>query len=156
TEAIIERAWQVAPSVQRLELSTNFTDIKAGQSLLVLGEGYLREQWIPIEVNKEVLTVERPASQHYPPGQIVNLLGPVGNALPWISGNRRLLLIAHDTPPTPLLMLAGQAVKAGASVAMVLLGDAANYPFAGIPAAVEVLVGNTDGTWADRDETILW
>jgi hypothetical protein len=39
---------------------------------------------------------------------------------------------------------------------LVLLGTAAEYPFAGIPAAVEVMNGTEQGTWPNEASMISW
>lgn len=157
TEAIIERVWRIAPDVQRLELRTDeaLRHLEAGQSLLAAGSSYLREQWLPVEVGQNTLTVERPMTSTYAPGQTVSLLGPVGNKFPW-NHQKRLLLIAYDTYPTPLLMLAHKALRQNAAVAFILLGKARDYPVAGMPAAVEVIPGHDTAVWPDRDATLLW
>lgn len=160
TEAIIERAWQVAPGVQRIELSVDqsLAQIAPGQSVLAMVSHtwipYLREKWIPVEAEPGLLVVERITDAHYAPGQIVSLIGPVGTPLPWISGGQHLLLIAQDTVPTSLLYLARKAVETASEVALVLLGEATHYPYAGIPPAVEVITGEHD--WPDQDETLRW
>jgi Iron-sulfur cluster binding domain of dihydroorotate dehydrogenase B len=164
TEAIIERVWQVSPQIQRLELTveTSLAQLVAGQSLLVQpkenqSDPYLREHWIPVDLQEGQLIIERSAESHYSPGQVVSVLGPIGQGMPWVGGgNKHLLLVALDTPPTPLLMLAAAAAHQTAEVALVLLGKAVDYPFAGIPSAVEVINGNEDYTWRDQAATVNW
>lgn len=159
TEAIIERVWRVAPDIQRLELRVDdaLRHLEAGQSLLATGASYLREQWLPVEVRQNSLIVERRMDSNYTPGQTTSLLGPIGNAFPWIAGQQKhLLLIAYDTYPTPLLLLADKALKQSASVALVLLSSAREYPFSALPTAIEVISGHDNAVWPERDETILW
>lgn len=163
TAAIIERVWRVSPAYQRLELTVEpaLAQIQPGQSVLALigesnWEPYLREQWLPVEHHGSQLIVERPAQQSYKPGQTVNLIGPVGSPFPW-SGGRHLLLIAQDTAPTPLLLLAQHALAQTAEVALVLLGEEAiNYPYNALPPAVEVISGNVDNTWVNQDTILEW
>ena len=163
SEAIIERVWQVGPGVHRLEVAVEpaLADLKPGQSLLAhTGDGwepYLRDHWIPVGVEPGLLTIEISSDIHYSPGQIVSLLGPVGEEFPWIAGgSKHLLLIAQDTPATPLMMLAQQAIENMAEVALVLLGTSSEYPYAGIPAAVEVVTGEADNSWPDDVVMIEW
>jgi hypothetical protein len=164
SQAIIERVWQVSAELQRLELTVEapLAQLSPGQSLLVLpDEGrvdpYLRQHWIPVSQEDGQLIVERSTDEHYQPGQVVSLIGPVGSPLPWIGGmNKHLLLIALDTPPTPMLMLASQAISQMSEVALVLLGRAVEYPFVGIPPAVEVINGTDQQDWQDRDATLYW
>lgn len=163
SEAIIERIMQVGAGVQRLALAVHpaLLHSQAGQILLArvgsAWEPYLREAWIPIGIQDGLLIVERHAVEHYSPGQTVSLIGPVGQALPWISGkDKHLLLIAYDAPPSHLLMLADEALAQGAEVALILIGRAQSYPYQGIPEAVEVINGLEDGTWPHLDETLAW
>lgn len=162
-EGIIERIWQLNGRLQRLEITVGggLANLKAGQSVLALSneswQPYLREQWTPVEAPEGQLIIERPSDNLYSPGQLIHMLGPIGKELPWAGGgNKRLLLIAHDSFPTPLLMLAQQAIQQTAEVALVLLGDAAQYPFSGIPAAVEVIGGDHHGGWPDESATLNW
>jgi NAD(P)H-flavin reductase len=164
SQAIIERIWQVSSELQRLELTVepHLAQLYPGQSLLVLPDEdqvdpYLRQQWIPVNQEEGQLIIERSTQEHYQPGQVVSVVGPVGNALPWVGGNnKRLLLIALETSPMPLLMLASQALSQMSEVALVLLGKAAEYPFVGIPPAVEVINGTGQQDWQDRDATLYW
>ena len=166
SEAVIERIWQVGGRIQRIELAVDrsLREIRPGQSLLALSgknwNPYLREQWLPVEVYEGQVVVERTATDNlyqFSPGQVVDLIGPVGESLPWIGGgNKHLLLIALETIPTPLLMLAQEAVAQTAEVAFVMLGSAIEYPFEGIPAAVEVITGEEHDKWDDREATINW
>lgn len=165
TEAIIERVWQVSPAYQRLELTVEpaVAALQAGQSVLALlsnagWEPYLREQWQPVELTDRRLVVERSMLQYYQPRQTVSLIGPIGSGLPWIpTTHRNLLLIAQDAPPTALLMLAQQAIRANASVALVLTGHAATtYPMPALPSAIEVIHGQAEGAWTNQNDTISW
>ncbi|MFP4323116.1 MAG: hypothetical protein ACLFTK_11740 [Anaerolineales bacterium] len=163
TEALVERVWRVAPGLQRLALAADpaLLHIAAGQFVLAQTapdwSPYLRETWTPVDIQEGQLIVEPLAARAYSPGQQIDLLGPLGQPFPWVGGGgKRLLLIAMDAPPRPLLHLAHTALANTAEVALVLLGTARDYPFAGIPAAVEVITGEIDGGWADRDATLAW
>lgn len=163
SEAIIERVWQVDRGIQRIDLTVDASlqNIGAGQFLLAMPQQlrnhYLRDLWIPVKQEDGIVTVERTTREHHSPGQLVSLIGPIGEPYPWLSGgNRHLLLIAKDTPPTPLLMLASEAIRHAAEVAMILLGSALEYSFAGIPAAVEVINGEEDRSWSDDPQIFTW
>jgi hypothetical protein len=163
SEAIIERVWQVGPGVQRLELAVEsaLAALEPGQSLLARTqdswEPYLREHWIPVSNDTGLLTIELNNDAHLSPGQIVSVIGPVGEPLPWVSGGgKHLLLIAQDVPPTPMLFLAKAAIEQTAEVALVLLGSSTEYPYAGIPPAVEVITGETGNSWPDDQVFIEW
>ncbi len=159
TEGIVERVWRVAPDIQRLELRVedSLRYLEAGQTLLAEGVSYLREQWLPIEVSPRTLIVERLMDSTYMPGHTVSLLGPIGNGFPWNAGlQKRLLLIAYDSYPTPLLMLAQKALSQNASVALVLLGKARDYPASALPSAIEVIPGHDAAQWPDQNSTLVW
>lgn len=163
-EAIIERIWQIERGWQRLELmvDASLEQITPGQSLLVSPnpnhwEPYLRGHWFPVKREDGALIVERPTSERYSPGQVVDVIGPLGESYPWIGGGgKHLLLIAQDSPPTPLLMLAQEALNQMAEVTLLLLGSALDYPFAGIPPAVEVIDGEKDERWREDGALLNW
>ena len=162
SEGIIERVWRISATLQRVEVSVegSFASIQPGHSILVAEEtpgAYLREQWIPVASGDGQLIIERPVERRYSPGQIVNMLGPIGNPLPWSGGGgKRLLLIAHDTSPAPLLMLAQQAINQTCEVALVLAGSSTLYPFEGIPPAVEVISIEREDGWSEHDQVLIW
>jgi len=163
SEAIIERVWQAGPGVQRVELAVEpaLASMEPGQSLLARPneswEPYLREHWIPVDNEAGLLTIELNHDRHLSPGQIVSVIGPVGEPLPWISGGgKHLLLIAQDVAPTSVLFLAKVAIELTAEVALILLGSSAEYPYAGIPAAVEVITGESLTSWPDDEVYIEW
>ena len=102
TEAIIERITQVNQDFQHLEIAvdSSLAKLKPGQSLLVrrdekVWHPYLREHWWPVNVKGERLIVERPIEYRYDAGQVVNLIGPVGQPYRF----RRTL--RNATPATP-------------------------------------------------------
>jgi hypothetical protein len=162
SEAVIERLWQAAPGLHRLALSVTpeLSSLQAGQSLLVrppFTPHYLREQWYAVERQQGQLIVERPASDFLAPGDILDVLGPVGTPFPWsASPHKRLLLVAEDTLPTPLLMLCGLALSIGAEVVFVLLGTATRYPAEALPKPVEVLTGDSATFWKQHPDLLLW
>lgn len=161
-QAIIERIRRTSAITQRLDVAVEKTQrrIEAGQIFLARAtstfDPYLREPWIPVKTEGSYLVIERPVGRVYAPGQIVNLLGPVGKPLPLNEKTRTLLLIAQQATPVALLMLADTALKQGVAVALVLGGAARHYPVEALPQELEVILGDDDGGWSDQSKTLQW
>lgn len=118
---------------------------------------YLREQWWPIgSSDHQVLLVERPNNPRYRPGQAVRLLGPVGNAYQFRQSLRTVLLLAYDTDPSPLTIMAYQLIRQNVSVTLVLLGAARTYETPHLPAEVEVVHGDVMLAWPEQVMTLGW
>lgn len=162
TQALIERVRSVNDTHQHLDLTVeaSLTQIKAGQSLLARTHStwnpYLREQWWPVNLKKNVLTVERPSSARYEPGQVVSLLGIVGQPFKFRRTLRSVLLMAYDTEPTPLMMILPALLANRVSVTLLLLGSAGTYGTEHLPPEVEVLKGDSDLNWPNRVTTVGW
>lgn len=163
TAALIQRVRRVNATHQHIELSVDasLTALKAGQALLYRPDGdglqpYLRALWFPVALEKEILTVERPLGEKYEPGMLVYLSGLLGKPFRFRRTLRNVLLIAHDTPPTPLLMPVPPLLKSRVSVTLLLLGSAADYGTEHLPPEVEVLKGDADFNWPNRVTTVGW
>jgi hypothetical protein len=163
TKAIIERVTRINEHYQRLHLAVDdyINELKPGQTLLARTlperwDPYLREHWWPVELKPNALVVERPGGLRYEPGQVVSLLGMVGQPFRYKRTLRNVLLIAYDSPPTPLLMSIQWLVANKISVTMVLSGKAAEYPAAHLPKEVEVIQADDSLQWANRVMTIGW
>lgn len=162
TQALIERVRRVNDTHQHLELTvdSSLTQLRAGQSLLArtheTWNPYLREQWWPVSVTKNTLVVERPATTTYEPGQVINLLGIVGQPFKFRRTLRNVLLMAYNTEPTPLLMILSGLLANKVSVTLLLLGSAANYGTQHLPPEVEILKGDYDMNWPNRVTTVGW
>lgn len=162
TDGLIERVRRVNDTHQQIDItvSANFPQIKPGQSLLArvgdAWEPYLREQWWPVATTKTQITVERPLTTTYEYSQVVNLIGALGQPFRFRRTLRNVLLVAYDTPPTPLLMTIPSLLSNRVSVTLVLLGDAARYGTEHLPPEVEVIIGDSDLNWANRVTTIGW
>lgn len=158
--AIIERIRRVNAKVQHVELTVKppLTGTLPGQSLLVrLNAGwhpYLREQWWPVSFRPNTLVIERPGDVRYEPGSEVSVLGPVGAPFRFRGRVRHVLLLAFDTPPTPLLSMIPMLIASQASVTLVLAGSAITYDTRHLPAEVEVVHGDADLNWPSRVMTI--
>ena len=162
SEAIIERIRSINRSYQYLDLAVDDTlmAIKPGQSFLArLGDTwdpYLRDQWWPVGVTNGKLVVERPAEEVYEAGQVIPVLGLVGKPYRFRRTLRNVLLLAHDTPPTPLLLTIPWLLSNKISVTIVLTGSAAKYDSQHLPAEVEIVRGDEEFEWPNQVMTIGW
>lgn len=161
SRARIEKVTRLNAEYLQLELAVQdeaLKKLKPGQSVLArmtdkLNEQqqwnpYLRERWWPIGVTgRDVLRVEVLRVRHYEPGEIVQLLGPVGLPYRFRSNLRHILLIAWRTPPTALTVMIPNLVSNKKNVSLVLLGDAIRYNTEHLPPEVEVVRG---------DDTLVW
>jgi dihydroorotate dehydrogenase electron transfer subunit len=159
--AIIERVRRVSDSTQRLDVAVEgAARVQPGQHFLArLTESwdpYLREPWIPVKTHKNTVTFERPSGTVYQPGQFGHLLGPIGQPIRLTESARTLLLIAYDTTPTSLLMLAGAALKRKMSVTLALVGAARHYALEALPPELEIVRGDDRGEWPEQRASISW
>jgi len=163
TEAIIERIRQVNSRIQHLEVAIDesLKRIKPGQSLLArlhekVWHPYLREHWWPVDIKGSKLLIERPADQHYEAGQVVSVIGLVGQPYRFRRSLRNVLLMAYDTFPTALLMNIPWLLSNNISVTLVLLGTAKEYDTTHLNPEVEIVHGDEEITWPDQVMTVGW
>jgi hypothetical protein len=170
TSAYIERIRQISPGYQHLELASvdeSLRKMKPGQSLLVRlidrnpeverWDPYLREHWWPIGITpNNTLLVERPVGIRYEPGQFLSLLGPVGDNYKFRKSLRNVLLIAYNTPPTPLTVMTPLLLKNGISVTIVLLGTSRDYETGHLAPEIEVIRGDAQMAWEGQVMTLGW
>ena len=169
TKAYIERIKRVNRDYQQLELAVDasLSNIRAGQALLARRiekdfeienwEPYLRELWFPVDIladNK--IMVERPAQAQYIPGQLLSLIGPVGQPFRFRRSLRNILLMIYHTPPSSLLMMLKPLLANQVSVTMVLMGTAKDYDTQHLHEDVEIIHAEDDLTWADMVMTLGW
>lgn len=163
-QAIIERVRRVSPSLQRLDVAINRAqatlDISPGQLFLARTtfslDPFLREPWTPVQRNGTVITVELPTGSVYEPEQFVSLLGPVGKPIPVKDNLRTLLLIAIESTPASLLLLAQSMLKRVAGVTLVLLGAATQYPLDLLPKEIEIAHAESLAQWSGKDQALKW
>jgi dihydroorotate dehydrogenase electron transfer subunit len=161
-QAIIERVRRVSATTQHIDVAVQkpHYNIAAGQLFLARMteslDPYLREPWTPVRREGSTVIVERPVTQNFAPGDLVNLLGPVGKPIPLRDSAHTLLLVAYDSAPTGLLMLAETALAKGQSVALALVGAALNYSLEALPQEIEIIRGNADNAWPNQSETLRW
>ncbi len=163
TQAIIERITRLNEHYQRLHLAVDdhINELKPGQTVLARllperWDPYLREQWWPVALTPNTLVVERPGHLRYEPGQVVSLLGLLGQPFRYKRTLRNVLLIAHNTAPTPLVMSIEWLLGNKISVTLVLSGKAADYPTAHLPAELEVQRADDNLQWPNRVMTVGW
>lgn len=160
---IIERTVRLNEHYQHLHLSVEGlgSDLKPGQSFLARRmperwEPYLREQWWPVDLKTDEVVIERPANILYEPGETVSLLGIIGQPYRYKRTLRNVLLIAYDTPPSPLVMSIPLLFKHHVSVTMVLSGAATQYPTNRLPPELEVIQADDDLGWTNMVMTVGW
>jgi NAD(P)H-flavin reductase len=160
TVANIERVEYINDHYQHIDLAFDegFPQLKPGQSLLVQEAGsYVRKQWWPVNLRKRLLVVERPIDESYQPGETVSVLGPIGSPFKFRRTLRNALLIAFDTPPTPLLMTLPWLVANKVSVTLALCGkNAIDYSVKHLPAEIEIIHGGDDFNWANQVMNFGW
>jgi dihydroorotate dehydrogenase electron transfer subunit len=85
-------------------------------------------------------------------GDVLDLLGPLGNAYTLDPGARHLLMVAGGVGVAPLVLLAREAVASGRNVVFLLgAADASGLLAAGhLPSAVEYVVATDDGSKGHR------
>lgn len=164
TQAVVERIKQVNLGYQRIELSVDesLLQIKPGQSILArlsdTWDPYLRQQWFPVNLLNGKLIVERPIAEAYEVGQVIHVLGIIGQPFRFRKTLRNVLLVAYDTAPTPLLMTIPWLLANKVSVTIALLGVATQYDTQHLPPEVEVELGDNDSEflWQNQVMTLGW
>jgi hypothetical protein len=163
TNAVIERVREVNPDFQRLDLALEepLGRIKPGHTVLAqtntIRHPYLREHWWPVNIRKDYLIVERPIAEVYQPAQVVNLLGYVGQPFRFRKNLRNVLLLAYDTPPTPLLMMIPWLLGNNVSVTMALTGSGRRYMTRHLDERVEIRRSEGDDLqWPDQVMIAGW
>lgn len=146
---------------QRIELAVEkpLYDVQMGQCLLVrpksmrkprIWHPYLRNVWYPVYSNPSMLTVEVHTTERLAPGDVLDVVGPVGRAYVTKPTLRHVLLVAYDTLPSPLMSLITNLLVKRVAITLVLLGTAAQYPTKHLPPEVEVIRGD------DPDQPLEW
>jgi len=161
TRARIERLRRVNVHFQQLDLvveDESLYKVKPGQSFLArpidsAGElhlswhPYLRERWWAYAGPQGRLTVELPTNPLYHPGDLVTLLGPIGEPYKYVPNVHSVLLIAYDAPPIPLTVMIPSLIRSQVNTTLVLLGQAQRYDTSNLDPLVEVHRGERDLVW---------
>ncbi len=169
SQAYIERIKRVNRDFQRLELAVDqsLSSLLAGQALLVRRiekdyeterwDPYLRELWFPVDIHaSNILTVELPRREQFAPGQLLSIIGPIGQPFRFRQKLRNILLIAYHCPPAPLLLMLPSLLERQVSVTMVLMGNARQYETGHLPSEVEIIQAEDSLTWNDMVMTLGW
>ena len=169
SQAYIERIRRVNREFQRLDLAVDrsVSSVLAGQALLVRRiekdyeserwDPYLRELWFPVDVGaSNILTVELPAREHFIPGQLLSIVGPLGQPFRFRQKLRNILLLAYNTPPVALLLMLPSLLDKQVSVTLVLMGSARRYETDHLSSEVEVIQAEDNLSWSDMVMTLGW
>jgi hypothetical protein len=161
-QAIIERIRRISAGVQRLELAVEPPQQtpSGGQFFLARTtatyDPYLREAWLPVALSDKTIIVERPTRYQYLPGQVIDLIGPLGKPFPVRDSARTLLLIAYEATPSIFLLMLQSALARNSAATLVLIGQARHYPLEALPSALEVIRAEHHETWTERAQHIAW
>jgi len=81
-------------------------------------------------------------------GEKIDLLGPLGNSYEIYPGSKKLLLAAGGIGIAPLAFLAGEAVRQGKEITLLLGAATARqlYPSSLLPAKVKLITATEDGS----------
>ncbi len=164
TQALIERVRRVSADVQQVALTIDsaLAHLEPGQSITVRPvdqpgwDPYLREQWLPVDVQPGRMVVELPSGRRYAPGTAVTALSPVGRPIPFRDGVRHVLMIADDVLPTPFVHAARTLISAGVEATLLLHGMARRYPLELLPPEIEVIAADAEWSWPDQVEMLNW
>ena len=170
SQVIVQRATLLDGDYKRLELALpdNLNGLQPGQALLVrpkqmrvskVWDPYLRKVWYPTNQSNTKAIVEILTRDHYAPGDVLDVVGPVGKPFQLRRVLRNVLLLAYETPPFPLLMMIPWLLGHNVSVTLVLLGAATNYPTNHLPPEVEVIRNENSPDpldWPNQVTTIGW
>ncbi len=163
TQAIIDRVSLLNEHFQRLHLSVENLagEIKPGHSLLARRdtrewEPYLRPRWWPSSINPATnsFSVDLPTSTTYQQGEIIGLLGLVGEPFRHRRTLRHVLLLAVDTPPLPLLLSIPFLLSNSINVTLVISGSGLDYPTKLLPPEVEVIQADDQLNWSNQVMTV--
>jgi len=172
SQAVVQRVRLLGQNTRHKQLELAVTkslhDILPGQCLLVRPKAmrtarvwhpYLRQVWYPVHVSSKLVWVNVSDDMRYDPGDVFDVVGPVGQPFQYRRTLRKVLLLAYNTPPLPLLMAVPQLLGNNVGVTLVLLGTAADYPTANLPPEVEIVKGTDPDNpldWPDQVVTIGW
>ena len=103
---------------------------------------YLPYIFYPSAIDDSGFTVDLAATdsalRFLSPGQPIELLGPIGTAIPNLPTRSRVLLVA-DTSPAVLLPIATQAIARGGTASLIL---ANRYPLENLNPEIELRIGD--------------
>lgn len=128
---------------------------QAGQPVLArleAPEAFQRHTLFPYQISEDGFSVPVPAGERWMPGDLMDLLGPIGRGFRPPEGSRRWLLIGHEAPIDPLQPLIHQATQQ-TDKSIALVHDQGHTD---VPAEVEILQDLEEGlAWADYVAVVL-
>jgi NAD(P)H-flavin reductase len=170
SQALVQRVRLLGRGYQELQLAITETlfEMRPGQCVLARPKAlrvervwhpYLRAAWYPTHLSRKLMTVEVQTRNRFEPGDVIDIVGPVGKPFIYRRTLRNVLLLVYNTPPFPLLMAIPVLLGQKVSVTMVLLGTATDYPTHHLPPEVEIVRGDNPAeplSWPDQVITIGW
>jgi hypothetical protein len=161
SQAVVQRARTLDGDYHQLELAVSeaLANIQMGQAMLVRPKAlrtnrvwhpYLREVWYPVYVARQVMTVEVHTPNPPTLGDVLDVVGPIGQNYRLRPTLRSILLLAYNTPPFALRMPMPYLLGNNVDVTLVLLGTAADYPTRHLPPEIEVIHGD------DPKDPLAW
>ncbi len=170
SQALVQRVRLLGRGYQELQLAIAETlfAMQPGQCLLARPKvmrterawhPYLRSAWYPTHISRKLLTVEVRTSERFEPGDVIDVVGPIGQPFAYRRTLRNVLLLAYNTPPFPLLMAIPALLGQKVSVTVALLGSATDYPTNHLPPEVEIVRGDNPAeplSWPNQVITIGW
>ncbi len=168
SQAVVQRVRRLDKNYQRIDIAidSSLQAIKPGNALLArpksmrqerMWHPYLRSVWWPVDLKNQLLVIDRPTDERYEPGDVIDIIAPIGQPYRFRRTLHNVLLIAYDTDPSCLLLNIPWLVNNNIGVTLVLLGRAREYPFQSLPPQVEIALGE-DGEnmleWQSQVTTI--
>ena len=150
TQAIVQSIKRLSTKFQQVNFASDqeLGSMYPGQALLARAKRmrlenrwhpYLRDVWYPTHVYQGHLTVDLPMTYSWQIGDVVDLVGPIGQPFKFKRSVKHVLLIAYNMPPNPLLMFIPTLLGNQIDVTLALLGNSNQYPSQYLPADVKVI-----------------
>ena len=168
SQAVVQRVRRLDKTYQRIDIAidSSLQSIKPGNALLArpksmrqerMWHPYTRSIWWPVDLKNQLLVIDRPTEERYEPGDVIDIIAPIGQPYRFRRTLHNVLLVAYDTDPSCLLLNIPWLINNNVGVTLVLLGWARQYPFQSLPPQVEIAVGE-DGEhileWQSQVTTI--
>ncbi|HLF02904.1 MAG TPA: hypothetical protein VI547_13060 [Anaerolineales bacterium] len=103
---------------------------------------YLRQPLFPSLISESGFAVDLPSTDPalriLSPGNVIDVVGPIGSALPDLPARTRILLIA-DSDPAVLLPFAARAIDSGGTATLLL---STRYPLDALAPEIELHLGD--------------
>jgi dihydroorotate dehydrogenase electron transfer subunit len=165
TEARVTANEAIMPGVYliRLDCPDIATQARPGQFVMVrCGEGAEYQLRRPLSIHRtggnELALLFNVAGKgtrwlsECPPGEEVDLMGPLGNIYEIYPDSRKLLLAAGGIGIAPLVFLAEETIRRGKEVTLLLGAATAGqlYPSRLLPAGLRLVIATEDGSGGEK------